>query len=111
MSYLDDIIGEMLDLYKINNLWNNTSLILSTDDGGTPYWSPKPNVNDITRSCGCNVPYRAGKATMFEGGIKSVGFISGGQNIMPQSLRATQFNKLMPVIAWLSTMIGSVLNN
>eukprot|EP01084_Bolivina_argentea_P278740 476338_1 len=86
MSYIDYIIGEIIDLYKDNGLWDDTLLIISTDNGGIPNWSTDSDTNPILLSYGCNMPYRAGKATLFEGGIKAIGAINGGNNVIDYHL-------------------------
>eukprot|EP01084_Bolivina_argentea_P278741 476341_1 len=110
MSYIDYIIGEIIDLYKDNGLWDDTLLIISTDNGGIPNWSTDSDTNPILLSYGCNMPYRAGKATLFEGGIKAIGAINGGNNVIDYHLRGTTSNKLSHVIDFVPTIIEGVLN-
>ena len=55
MRYLENAIEDYINLFKRYNLWNDTLLILSTDNGGMPYWSD--NVNNLVVSYGCNMPY------------------------------------------------------
>eukprot|EP01084_Bolivina_argentea_P048345 89087_1 len=79
MVDLDNTINDMVNLYKKYNLWDDTLLMVTTDNGGMCDWSD--NINPLFVSWGCNMPYRAGKATLFEGGVKGVGFINGGNNV------------------------------
>lgn len=107
MQFLDGVILDYVNLFEDYHLWDDTLLIFSTDNGGMPYWNN--NYNALVTAWGCNVPYRAGKATLFEGGVKGVGFINGGQNVFPAQLRGTSNGILSHVIDWLPTILGGVL--
>ena len=132
VKYLDTKIGQIVKLYKDKGLWDDTILIFTTDNGGMPHWNKKwETIADIielvaedpdegkiaaydymaetAQSFGCNLPYRAGKGTLFEGGVKGVGFINGGKNVIPSNLRGTAFNSLMHVIDFLPTIISGIL--
>ena len=63
--YLDEIIGKIKSNLISYNIWDDTFIFFSTDNGGMPYWSTT-NGNMVV-SYGCNEPLRAGKATLFEG--------------------------------------------
>eukprot|EP01084_Bolivina_argentea_P015802 29610_1 len=108
MVALDNTINDMINLYKTYGLWDDTLLIVTTDNGGMPYWSDDDN--PIVVSWGCNMPYRAGKLTLFQGGVKGVGFLNGGDNIIPSNIRGTKSNILCHVIDWVPTVIEGVLN-
>jgi len=107
MQYLDNVIADYINLFKEYGLWQDTVLLFSTDNGGMPYWSDQQNPAVI--SWGCNMPYRAGKVTLFEGGIHGVGFVTGGDNIIPNNLRGTSFSGLTHVIDWVPTIIEGVV--
>ena len=131
--YLDEKIGEIKLLYEEYGLWDNTILLFSTDNGGMPHWSAGyPDfddcgvigqficdaLNEITdfmydaiSSFGCNLPYRGGKGTLFQGGIKGIGFINGGNNYIDSNLRGSQFNSTMHVIDFLPTIIEGILDD
>lgn len=55
---LDDGVGRVLKALDRNGLARDTLVIFMTDHGGDPHYG------------GSNVPLRAGKATLFEGGIR-----------------------------------------
>jgi len=103
MQYLDDVILHYVDMFKQYGLWNDTLLVFSTDNGGMPYINPR--APPTRQAYGCNMPYRAGKGTLFQGGVKGVGFINGGDNVIPSKLRATNSNILSHVIDWLPTIV------
>ncbi|MBT5705014.1 MAG: sulfatase-like hydrolase/transferase [Verrucomicrobia bacterium] len=58
VAALDDGIGRVLEALKEQNLDESTLVIFMTDHGGDPNFG------------GSNIPFRAGKATLFEGGIR-----------------------------------------
>ena len=53
--------------------------------------------------------FRAGKATLFEGGVHGIGFVNGGDNIIPQQLRGTKSDILTHAIDWVPTVIQGLL--
>ena len=65
ITLMDTGIGEIVATLKKNEtLWNNTLLVFFTDQGSA--------------TIRYNFPLRGGKDTLFEGGVRSVGFVSGG---------------------------------
>ncbi|GFS18368.1 arylsulfatase B [Elysia marginata] len=97
VSALDQGVGNLTRALKQANMWKNTVLIFSTDNGG------KPEVG------GNNYPLRGEKKTLWEGGMHGVGFVAGGR-LRPQG----QVNReLMHVSDWYPTMLrlaGSKVN-
>ncbi|KAF3708037.1 Arylsulfatase I [Channa argus] len=63
LSCLDDGIGQVVEQLKTSELYENSVLIYSSDNGGQPL------------SGGSNWPLRGGKGTYWEGGIRGVGFV------------------------------------
>lgn len=63
---LDESVYKIENILKNNNLWENTIILFTTDNGGQPYFGSS------------NYPYRSGKRSLFEGGLKGVAFLSGG---------------------------------
>jgi len=110
--YMDYIIGRMIDLYQSLGLWDNTLLILTPDNGGMVDWSNNSDIveDGVAISYGCNMPYRGGKATLYEGGVKVLGAINGGINIIPEHRRGLSSNVLMHAIDWVPTIIEGLLN-
>ena len=37
VKYLDDIIGELVDSLKAKDMWDNTLLVVSSDNGGQQF--------------------------------------------------------------------------
>nr|XP_039251350.1 arylsulfatase J-like [Styela clava] len=75
-------------LHKVG-LLENTIVVFSTDNGG------------ITRQGGNNYPYKGGKASLHEGGVKAVGFIYG----KPLGMRNVTHNGLLHVSDWYPTFL------
>ena len=65
-SYLDDSVQMLTEALKKRGLWKDTIFLFMSDNGGNPTFS------------GYNWPLRGAKGTLWEGGIKSVSFLSGG---------------------------------
>jgi len=107
MQYLDNTIADYINLFKAYNLWDDTLVILSTDNGGMPYW--ENNQGSPVVSYGCNMPYRAGKATLFQGGVHGIGGITGGDNVIPSHLRGTKSDIMTHAIDWVPTVLQGVL--
>ena len=65
VTALDDAIGIVVDSLKENGLFDDTVIIFSSDNGGTPL------------QYGNNLPLRGAKWSVYEGGTRAVAFISG----------------------------------
>jgi arylsulfatase A-like enzyme len=72
ISVLDQAVANMTAALVAKDLWSNTLLVFSADNGGEQ------------GSAGNNWPYRGGKYTDFEGGVKVTAFASGG--VIPVSV-------------------------
>ena len=56
-----------------------------------------------------NMPLRAGKATLFEGGVKGVGFMNGGDNVIPSKARGSSSDILSHTVDWLPTVVNGAV--
>lgn len=88
MSRLDQSIGDFVEMLKVRNMWENTLLWVTTDNGGMTQFQ-----TDFPASASSNFPLRGGKTTLFEGGVRGVSFISGG--LVPQVARGSAFSGLL----------------
>jgi len=92
VNLLDEIVGQIVDKLKANNLWENTLLVFQSDNGG-----------DIAleHAAGNNFPLRGGKKTDFEGGIRAVTFLNGG--VLPRRQQGKVESGLMHIADWYAT--------
>lgn len=72
----------------------NYTLIFTTDNGGTG------------ASAGTNWPLRGQKATMWEGGVRGVGFVAGAG--IPPAVAGTTSDTLIHVTDWFPTVIAGI---
>ena len=100
MLKLDDNLGQLIGLLKDYGMWDDTLLLVSTDNGGDPPSGSFPP------SAGCNWPLRAGKGTVFEGGVRSVCFFNGGANVFPEARRGSTIEGLAHIVDWFPTMLS-----
>ena len=89
---LDESIGDKITRLKYNNLYNNT-LIVFTSDNGASY-----------RYGVCNYPYRSSKKSFFEGGVKTISLVSGGY--VDYCQRGTKRDEFMHASDWTPTLMS-----
>jgi len=76
---LDTQIGVLVDWLKKDGLWDNTVVWVTTDNGGmTIGMEDTGKMGKSVYSVSSNYPLRAGKTTLFEGGVRGVSFVTGG---------------------------------
>merc|ERR1719394_2006572 len=90
LNYLDNALDRIFRKMKATGLWDTSYVVISTDNGGMPC---EAYPGTFTNGCGKNLPLRGGKATVFEGGLKGVGFITGG--LLPKDLVGKQNKALL----------------
>ena len=88
VSVADNITGHVVQLLKGNNMWDNTIMVVSADNGGA--------------ECGgSNYPLKGAKGTMFEGGVRSLAFANGGA--LPDTMRGKTSEGFIHIADWYPT--------
>eukprot|EP00439_Symbiodinium_sp_Y106_P025968 s1889_g3.t1 len=90
--YMDAAIGEAVEALKKKHMYDNTLIIFVSDNGG-PIYEP---------GGASNHPLRGGKKSLFEGGIRTNAFVSGG--FVPESRRGTNFEGVISIADWYGTL-------
>lgn len=93
MRAVDDSLRNVTNAYKHLGVWEDTVVIMSTDNGGE------------TDTGGNNFPLRGNKATMWEGGVRGVGWVGGG---FAEVLRGTVSDKMIHVSDWFPTIVHGI---
>jgi len=101
MNEMDSSLAFLLETLKNRGVWDDTIIWLTTDNGGMTNFRPT-----FPASASSNWPLRAGKATVFEGGIRGVSFIVGGANVFPAAAIGTTIHGLTDAIDVFPTLAG-----
>jgi len=88
VTAMDDAIKDVVESLKQNDLYDNTVIVFVSDNGGE------------TTEGGNNFPLRGQKATMWEGGVRTVAFVSG---MVKGDGRVTK--ELMHISDWYPTLL------
>lgn len=121
VSFLDDQLRVVTDKMKELGMWNNTLMILSSDNGGyvggfngqcNHSFTQGSNSTDYGHGISCfngeaganNFPLRGGKYSNFEGGIRVNAFVSGG--VIPEAVRGTKLDGMIHIADWYGTLCG-----
>lgn len=96
-SRLDDTVGRLVAMLKSKNLWQDTLIFVSSDNGGMTHWG-----EGFPASASSNFPLRGGKTTLFEGGVRAVSFVTGGA--LPAEARGQTRHDLLHAVDILPTL-------
>ena len=88
VSVADNVTGHLVELLKKKGMWDNTIMVVSADNGGAP-------------CSGSNYPLKGCKGTFFEGGVRSLAFVSGG--LLPESRRGQSTDGFIHIADWYTT--------
>jgi len=103
MYAVDSAIGEFVDKVKARGLWDDSLFWFTTDNGGMIAYDDGGGA-----SASSNQPFRAGKTTLFEGGVRGVSFVTGGKNVFPDNARGTKTTQLMHAVDLLPSILPLV---
>jgi hypothetical protein len=106
MVELDDSIGQLVELYKSLDMWDDLLILTMTDNGGMVNFNPNKD-NEyfpiFPASQGSNYPLRGSKTTLFDGGVRALAFASGGH--IPKDARGRHVEDLAHVVDFSSTIL------
>ena len=88
VHYLDDVIGNLTSALRDHGLWNDTLIVVSSDNGG-----PLSHMN--------NYPMKGGKFSNWQGGVRVNAFVSGG--FVPTSMRGKKLDGYVALADWYAT--------
>merc|ERR1719445_329421 len=92
MLLTDDVIGDIVNKLKEDEeLWSNTVLVFTSDNGG-----------DIANK-GCNYPLRGTKGTLYDGNLRTIALVGGG--VIPEEQRGTSRDVLFSSLDWTPTLL------
>ena len=66
LTCTDDLTGQVVAMLKEKEMWDNSLMVWSADNGGPQYWAAN------------NYPLKGSKTTNWQGGIRVNAFVSGG---------------------------------
>ena len=90
-KYLDDVMRDLVTTLKSKNMWENTLLVVSSDNGGPIY--PNGGAN--------NFPLKGGKISDWQGGVRVNAFVSGGY--LPEKMRGQKTEQYIHIADWFAT--------
>ena len=95
MLHLDEQFGKILSQLKAEDMWQNTLIVVTSDNGGS------------LAEGSCNYPLRGGKGSFYEGNVRSLALISGGAVATSSNIQGgNELPGLMSNVDWLPTVLA-----
>ncbi len=100
LHHLDHAIGRVIDTLKDQNLYENTLLLFSSDNGPQVNWPGNAYPDDL-KLTNFNQPIamRGSKMDVYEGGIKVPGFA-----VWPKKIKPQRIDTPMHIVDWFPTI-------
>ena len=89
VKYLDDVLGEVVEMLNKRNMWDNLLFIVSSDNGGPIDGGAN------------NYPLKGGKFSDWQGGVRVNAFVSGGY--LPEKMRGQKTAEYIHLADWYAT--------
>ena len=97
VALMDEVVGNLTGALRARGWWDETLLLLTSDNGGSI----------ATReSAGSNYPMRGGKYDPLEGGVRVAAFVAGGY--LPAAVRGSVLEAPVHIADWYATLCGLV---
>jgi arylsulfatase B len=96
-AYVDRAVGEIKAALEAKGMWENTLLVVTSDNGGPTY----PGKNTALFGSASNAPLRGGKTSDWEGGIRVTALAAGG--LLPDARRGAQVDDYVHLADWYAT--------
>uniref|UniRef100_A0A0N4ZDC2 Sulfatase domain-containing protein n=1 Tax=Parastrongyloides trichosuri TaxID=131310 RepID=A0A0N4ZDC2_PARTI len=90
LSSMDEAIGGLIKYLKYKNLYENSIIVFTSDNGGSVQWGAR------------NTPLRGEKDTLWEGGTRTNTFIHSPKYFKEYTVKSELFH----VVDWHATIIG-----
>ena len=91
ITAMDEAVGRIVTKLKETGQYENTIFAFSSDNGGLPNQGAN------------NYPFRGWKMSLWEGGVRSAGFIAG-----PGVKKGAEYENLFHVSDWMPTLLDAV---
>lgn len=101
VQYMDHALGKMVAAFQAKGLWENTLMVVSSDNGGPIYGTPlSPTPPYLKSQFGAanNLPLRGGKLSDWEGGVRVTAFVTGGY--VPVEMRGKTVDDYIHIADW-----------
>ena len=88
---MDESVGRVIRALKTADQYDDTIFVFSSDNGGQCLYG------------GNNYPYRGRKFSLWQGGVRSAGFIAG-----PGIEPGKSYDNLFHVVDWMPTLLDAI---
>lgn len=110
ISYVDAAVGNITAALRAKGMWDNTLLVMTSDNGGPTYWQAPPDWPPLVEGAKIgyqhggaanNWPLKGSKASNWEGGVRVAAFVSGG--FLPPRQRGSKSDGYIHCADWYAT--------